>query len=343
MPWQDGLVERGLVPDPLLRLGIRLTCRARLRSLRRRTVEQEHEELRALQAAWRAGPVAIETRAANEQHYEVAPAFFRLVLGPRRKYSACYWPPGVETLAEAEEASLAQVCERARIEDGQHVLDLGCGWGSFTLWVLERYPRCRVVAVSNSAPQRELILEEAARLGAADRLEVITADVNDLALDGGRFDRVVSIEMLEHLRNHREALRRVSTWLRPDGLAFVHVFTHRWHAYPYDDDAWMARRFFTGGMMPSDALLLHEQRDLELVDHWVLDGTHYQRTAEAWVDNIDARRAEVLPVLAAAYGADRAQAWRRNWRVFFLALAELWGYRGGREWLVSHYLFRPRP
>lgn len=327
----DRLIETGRVPDPLLRLGIRANCAARLWHEGR----QPPEESRAFIERLRRSPIAEQVDKANEQHYELPPEFFRLVLGPRLKYSSCYWPPGVESLARAEEAMLELTCERARIEDGMEILDLGCGWGSLSVWLAERYPNCHVLAVSNSRPQREHI--EA--LGIPN-IEVLTADVNTLSLER-RFDRIVSIEMLEHMRNYELLLARIASWLEPDGLFFCHIFTHSRFAYAYDR-GWMARRFFTAGTMPSDDLLLHFQADLRLEDHWRLSGKHYARSAEAWVERMDENAEAIERVLAETYGPGRGRAWSANWRLFFLACAELWGFRGGREWLVSHYLFSAR-
>lgn len=324
----DRLIESGRVPDPLLRLGIRANLRTRLARERRK----DESARRSFVDGLRSSPIAVETRAANEQHYEVPPAFFELILGPRLKYSSCWWPEGVETLAEAESAMLELTCARAGIEDGMTILDLGCGWGSLSLWLAEHYPSSRVLAVSNSASQRAFI--QARRAG---NVEVLTADVNVLELER-RFDRIVSVEMLEHARNYESVLAKIASWLEPDGRFFCHVFTHRELAYAYDD-GWMARRFFTGGTMPSDDLLPSLARELELVDRWRVPGTHYARTSEAWLERMAENRGEILEVLARTYGRQRAAAWYESWRVFFLACAELWGFRAGTEWLVSHYLF----
>lgn len=327
-PLVDRLIESGRVPDPLLRAGIRAACATRLRRERRRGPAAKRELVERLRAL----PIAEQVDRANEQHYEVPAEFFRLVLGPRLKYSSCYWPAGVETLADAEDAMLALTCERAGIEDGMTLLDLGCGWGSLTGWLAERYPASRIVAVSNSRDQRVEI--ESKKL---PNVEVVTADVNVLELDVA-FDRIVSVEMLEHMRNYEALLARIASWLAPEGKFFCHVFSHSRFAYPYED-GWMARRFFTAGTMPSDDLLLHFQRDLTLEEHWRMSGTHYMRTAEAWLERFDVNRAAIEEVLDRAYGEGRGRAWANNWRVFFLACAELWGYAGGSEWLVSHYLF----
>ncbi len=338
----ERIVDSGLVPEPLLRAGIRAVCALRLRQ-ERRGVEDEQARHEALVAELRGSEIAIETAAANDQHYEVPPALFQAVLGPHLKYSSCLWPAGIATLGDAEAAMLALTAERAALDDDQDVLDLGCGWGSFSLWAAERYPRSRFTAVSNSRPQRAFIEVQAAARGLTN-LRVITADVRTLLLPARAFDRVVSIEMFEHMRNYDLLLRRIADWLRPNGRLFVHVFAHRHHAYPFEDAGgsdWMAREFFTGGLMPSAQLLHHFQQDLLVEAEWHLAGTHYAKTAEAWYANLMTKRDQVLAILDGAYGADAARRFQR-WRVFFLACAELFGYRNGREWIVAHYRFAPR-
>lgn len=326
-----GLAERGLVPLAGLRLGVRKLLAQRLASVERGpSVASFAEELRR-------SPVALTPDKANEQHYELPAGFFQTVLGPHLKYSGAYWPDGVETLGAAETAMLDLTVRRAGIEDRQSVLELGCGWGSLTLNIARRFPRARITAVSNSDSQRRFI-----EARAPANVRVITADINHLELDE-RFDRVVSVEMFEHIRNYRELLGRIRTWMEEDGKLFVHIFCHHAHAYPFETEGagnWMGRHFFTGGLMPSFDLLSHFDEDLAIESSWAVNGTHYERTARAWRENLEARRRSVMPILRATYGPD-APRWFHRWRLFFLACEELFGYRGGAEWLVGHYLLRP--
>lgn len=337
------LMERGLLPDAVTRIGIRALLRQRLNDEREKSAEAQMEKLRRFVNEIRKSPVAVHTECANEQHYELPADFFLKVLGPRLKYSSCLWPAGVTQLGEAEEAMLRLTCERARIADGQRILELGCGWGSLTLWLAEQYPQAQIMAVSNSQSQREFIEEQCRWRGLAN-VKIQTADMNAFDTDE-KFDRVVSVEMFEHMRNWEELLRRISGWLTADGLLFVHIFTHRELAYLFETDGaanWMGRYFFTGGMMPSDALMLNFPDNLKVDNQWRVGGEHYAKTLEAWLVNMGARKREVMPVMAGVYGEADAGRWFQRWRVFFMACSELFGYRGGQEWFVSHYLLSNR-
>jgi cyclopropane-fatty-acyl-phospholipid synthase len=331
--------ERGLIPDALARFGMRRLVAQRLR--------EPVPAPAAFVAALKASPIAIETAAANAQHYEVPAEFFRQHLGPRLKYSCCWYETGTESLAQAEDAMLECYAERAQLADGQRILDLGCGWGSLSLWLAARYPASRIVGLSNSGGQREFIEARARALGLGN-LVILTGNVADFDFSAhgvaAGFDRVISIEMFEHMRNYGLLLAKIARWLAPGGRLFVHLFAHRHRAYPFEDrDAsdWMSRYFFTGGIMPSENLLLEFQDDLALEQQWWVPGHHYQRTANHWLAGMDAGRAAITPVFAQAYGAEAAR-WLQRWRMFYMAVAELFGYRGGGEWGVAHYRFRRR-
>ena len=329
-------VERTPLPDGVTIAGVDFLCGMRRRSLA--GAPSNEAEFAAGMAAF---PIAEHTDAANEQHYELPPRFFELTLGPRRKYSCCLYPTGRETLAEAEVLALAETCAHADLADGQAILELGCGWGSLSLFMAERYPNARIVAVSNSAPQREFIEGEASRLGLAN-LSVVTADMNGFA-PSGRFDRVVSVEMFEHMANWRGLLERVRGWLKPEGRLFLHVFSHKSHCYRYDaaDPAdWIGRHFFTGGIMPSHGLVARFHGLFAVEQDWRWNGRHYERTARDWLANFDANRAEIEPILHHVYGRD-AGLWRRRWRLFYLAVAGMFGQAEGEEWGVSHCRLRP--
>ena len=335
------LSERGLVPDPLVRFGTRRLIGARLRRECRDDAERASRRYGELLEDLRLSPSAMETAPVDRQHCDVPEGFFRLVLGPRLKHSACYWPPGVETLADAESAMLELYARRAGLENGMRILDLCSGWGAFTLWAAARYPCSSILAVSSTVSQKQVIDARLRALG-LDNVRVWTADVDDLQLDG-RFDRVISIEMFERTRNYSALLERISDWLVPHGKLFVHLFCHRHLMYRLGADGdrnWMVRHCFTEGLMPARDTLLHFQDRLRIERRWELSGEHYGKTARAWLDNLDAKR----EAAAWALGGNVAEARRevRRWRMFFIACEELFGWRGGSEWLVAHYLFRRR-
>jgi cyclopropane-fatty-acyl-phospholipid synthase len=333
--------ESGMAPDWLVRAGIRAFIRQRLREEDRKKIKRLNEQTLAFVDTLRTSPIAVDTRAANEQHYEVPPDFFLHALGKRLKYSCCYYPSGQESLDQAEEHMLALSCERAQVQNGLDILELGCGWGSLTLWIAEHYPSARIMAVSNSKPQREFVLERC-RERDFGNVQVITADMNDFNTEK-RFDRILSIEMFEHMRNYGLLLERAASWMRPEAKLFIHIFCHRKYAYLYETEGtanWMGRYFFTGGIMPSYDLLFQFQDSVAIEEHWRINGKHYQKTAEQWLENMDYGRSQIIPVFEATYGNKNAKRWFQRWRIFFMACAELWGYRGGEEWLVAHYLFR---
>lgn len=338
-------VERGLVPDLVTRRAIRRLCKERLRDINGDGVETSNTSIVGFIESMRTGPIAPLPQKANEQHYELPPEFFQLALGNRRKYSCCFWSEKKMTLDDAEVSALRITCERAQLAQGQNILELGCGWGSLSLWMAEQYPQSQITAISNSASQRQYIETVAAAKGFTN-LQVITADMNDFdpadsVHDLGRFDRVVSVEMFEHMRNYESLLQRISNWLKPDGKLFVHIFCHRELAYPFETDGsanWMGRYFFTGGIMPSADMFSHFSKHLRVERQWKWNGLHYQLTAQAWLDNLDANRSEVLPILRKAYGERPATRWLNRWRMFFLACSELFGYDQGEQWFVSHYL-----
>ncbi|NGY06738.1 SAM-dependent methyltransferase [Solimonas terrae] len=340
--------ERGLIPDVAARFGMRRLMARRLVDEAAGNGERRAERFDRFLAELRASPIAIETGAANEQHYEVPAEFFHLHLGPRLKYSCCLYPGGHETLAEAEEQMFRLYAVRAGLVDGQSLLDLGCGWGSLSLWLAERYPNSRVVGLSNSHGQRDYIMARAAERGLRN-LTILTGNIVDFEMPttqlAGGFDRVLSIEMFEHMKNYALLFAKVARWLRPEGRLFVHVFAHKLLAYHFesqDESDWMSRYFFTGGTMPSEHLFAHFQDDLKLEAQWWVNGRHYEKTSNHWLAGMDARRDEIMPVFRRAYGDADARIWFQRWRMFYMAVAELFGYARGEEWGVAHFLFSPR-
>jgi len=334
------LAEKGLLPDSFIRFGIKRLCSERLvkaTSFSDDDMEKEH-------AAWievlKKSPIALVPEKANEQHYEVPPRLFELVLGNKLKYSSGFWPEGISSLDQSESAMLDLTSERAELVDGQDILELGCGWGSLTLYMAEHFPKSKITAVSNSNDQRQFI-EERCRQLKLDNVRVITADMNDFRAEG-LFDRVVSIEMFEHMRNYEKLLGRVNTWLKKEGKLFVHIFSHQKVAYPFednDDADWMAREFFSGGQMPSHRLLMSFPGQMKIEKDWRVSGTHYEKTSLAWLQKMDKNKAEVLELFKKTYGENDAKSWFQRWRIFFMSCEVLFGFGRGSEWGVSHYLF----
>jgi cyclopropane-fatty-acyl-phospholipid synthase len=334
------LAERKLLPDKLIRFGIKRLLKQRLNDEYANDPEQRNLRYQQLLENLRQSPIAIETGAANAQHYEVPAAFYQYALGSHLKYSSCYWDEQTDNLDQAEARMLTITAERAELKNDQQILELGCGWGSLTLWMAEHFPGSHITAVSNSNSQREYIQQQAKQRG-LDNIEVLTCDVNQLTFDK-QFDRIVSVEMFEHMRNYDSLLSKVASWLTMNGKLFVHVFCHKQLAYPFEtegEDNWMGRYFFTGGLMPAQDTLLHFKQDLQLQQQWDLSGSHYQKTAEAWLDNMDKHQQEILAVFTNTYGEKQARIWQQRWRIFFMSCAELFGYSEGNEWRVAHYLF----
>lgn len=342
------LCERGQIPDWLARAGMRRLIGQRLAAERRGGPEAATRRLVELITELRSSPIAIETHQANAQHYEVPAEFFRLHLGPCLKYSSCLYPKGNESLEQAEEAMLETLAWRAKLLDGQRILDLGCGWGSLSVWLAARFPNSQIVGLSNSRGQREFILARARERGLTN-LQIVTGNVAEFDFIGSdvtaQFDRVVSVEMFEHMKNYEKLLAKVARWMRPDAHLFVHIFAHRELAYHFevrDRSDWMTQYFFAGGIMPSNDLLMHFQDHVRLADHWWVEGTHYERTANDWLAGMDRARGPILDLFETAYGQKDALIWFNRWRMFYMAVAELFGFQNGQQWGVAHYLFTKR-
>lgn len=337
------LAEKGYLSDALIRKGIQRLCKSRLQEISEQDCEQAQSSLVQFLQAMARAEIAPLPEKANAQHYEVPADFYQYCLGSNRKYSSCFWLPETRTLDEAEQLALTQTCAHAQLHDGQHILELGCGWGSLTLWMASHYPQAQITGVSNSASQREYIMGQAKARGLSN-IHILTADMNVFDTEQ-TYDRIVSVEMFEHMRNYQALYGKVARWLKPGGLFFKHIFVHRYTPYAFDvkaEDDWMSQYFFSGGMMPSDDLPLYFQDDLKLVDKWRWDGTHYEKTANAWLQLMDQNHQALTPVLASIYGQADAEMWRQRWRIFFMACAELFGYNHGQTWWVSHYLFAKR-
>ena len=341
------LCERGLIPDTLTRFGMRQLMSVRLKEEAAGDGEARSQRFNAFLDNLRSSPIAINTQDANVQHYEVPAEFFHLHLGPRLKYSCALYTRGDETLAQAEEQMFQLYAERAGLRDGMRIMDLGCGWGSLSLWLAERYPNSQIVGLSNSHGQRQFI-EQRARERGFSNLRILTGNIVEFDFDGTDvatgFDRVMSIEMFEHMKNYGLLLAKISRWLKDDGKLFVHIFVHKLLAYHFEVQGpsdWMTQYFFSGGTMPSENLLLNFQDDLRVTRQWWVSGTHYEKTSNHWLAGMDAKKAEILKVFEPTYGKDSA-VWFQRWRMFYMAVAELFGYAGGNEWGVAHYLFDKR-
>jgi len=335
-----GLAEKGILPDFIIRYGIKNLCRERLKWEKNRTPgEMEHRHQLWVETM-KDSPIALVPEKANEQHYEVPPSFFEKVLGPNLKYSSGFWPDGSVDLGDSETEMLKLSCERAEIQNGQDILELGCGWGSMTFFMAKEYPKSFVTAVSNSRDQRNFIINRCKKNG-INNVKVITADMNEFTIPR-RFDRVVSIEMFEHMRNYKELLSRIAEFLNNNGKLFIHIFSHRYLAYPYENRGsgdWMAREFFSGGMMPSHNLLLYFQDNLHVEKTWRISGLHYERTSFEWLKKMDKNRKTILEIFSDTYGPGNAEIWFQRWRIFFMSCEKLFGYNNGTEWGVSHYRF----
>ncbi len=336
----DKLLEKNKVPDSLIRIGIRNLLKQRLQDEAKGNTEAQQAHLMQLIDELKASPIAVNTQEANEQHYEVPTEFYTYCLGKHLKYSSGYWNKGVTDIDISEKDMLDITCQRAELIDGQDVLELGCGWGSLSLFMSAKFPKSNFTVVSNSRTQK-IYIDEQAKLRGINNLTVITININDFTLDK-TFDRVVSVEMFEHMRNYEKLMHKVSTLLKPEGKLFVHIFTHKEYAYKFevvDDSDWMSKYFFTGGIMPSDDLLLYFNEHLSIQKHWHVSGMHYSKTSEAWLQNMDKHKNKIMPLFEQTYGKENAVKWLVYWRIFYMACAELWAYNNGEEWIVSHYLF----
>ncbi|XP_078432110.1 (S)-coclaurine N-methyltransferase-like isoform X3 [Wolffia australiana] len=336
-------LERNLLPDLVVRRLTRILLASRLRAEYRPSAELQLSDLLGFVDELKRMPIAVETEKPKAQHYEVPTSFFKLVLGKNLKYSCCYYPENSCTLDDAEDRMLEIYCTRAQVKDGQSILDVGCGWGSLSLFIAKKFKNCKVTGICNSATQKAHI-EERCRELQLSNVNIIVADISKFEMEAA-FDRVISIEMFEHMKNYKLLLKKLSSWMKEDALLFVHYFCHKNVTYHFEDineDDWITRYFFTGGTMPSANLLLYFQDDVAVVNHWLVNGKHYAQTSEDWLKKMDENATVIRPIMESTYGRDEATKWTVYWRTFFIAVAELFGYNNGEEWMVAHFLFKKK-
>ncbi|KAL6839388.1 hypothetical protein ACP4OV_030658 [Aristida adscensionis] len=336
-------LERNLLPDAATRRLTRLLLAQRLRQGYLPSAPLQLQHLLLFARSLEEMPIAVETDKAKTQHYELPTTFFKLVLGRNLKYSSCYFPDDSCTLEDAEIAMMELYCERAKVQDGQSILDVGCGWGSLSLHIAKKYRNCSITGICNSITQKAFI-EEQCRENELSNVEIIVADISKFEMERS-FDRIISIEMFEHMKNYKALLKKISSWMKEDSLLFVHYFCHKTFAYHFEDkndDDWITRYFFTGGTMPSANLLLYFQEDVSVVNHWLVSGTHYARTSEEWLIRMDKNIASIRPIFEETYGKESTTKWIAYWRTFFISVAELFGYNNGDEWMIAHYLFQKK-
>lgn len=333
------MLEKNILPDPIVRFGIRNLLKQRIKEDIGEDQEKKAFNKNQFIRKQSSFPIAVNTVDANEQHYEVPTDFYQYVLGKNKKYSCGHWDKS-NNLDDAEKEMLEITTQRAKLENGQKVLELGCGWGSLTLFMAKKYPNMQITAVSNSKTQKDFI-DKTAKDRGLKNINVITCDINEFDITDANFDRVVSVEMFEHMRNYKMLLGKIKGWLKDDGKLFVHIFVHKDTPYFFDvkdESDWMSKYFFSGGIMPSDDLLYHFEDLFKVVNHDVVNGIHYSKTAEAWLENQDKNKEVIMDLFTNHYGAAQALKWFSYWRIFFMACSELWKYKDGNEWFVSHYL-----
>ncbi|OIS95929.1 PREDICTED: (S)-coclaurine N-methyltransferase-like [Nicotiana attenuata] len=336
-------LERNLLPDAVIRRLTRLLLAARLRSSYKPSAELQLSDLLQFVHSLREMPIAVMTEKAKSQHYELPTSFFKFVLGKHFKYSCCYFHDKSSTLVDAEKAMMELYCERSQLKDGHTILDVGCGWGSLSLYIAQKYSSCKITGICNSVTQKAHIEEQCRELQ-LQNVEIIVADISTFEMEGS-YDRILSIEMFEHMKNYGDLLKKISRWMKPDSLLFVHYFCHKAFAYHFEDvndDDWITRYFFSGGTMPSANLLLYFQDDVSVVNHWLVNGKHYAQTSEEWLKRMDQNKTSIKPIMESTYGKDSAVKWTVYWRTFFISVAELFGYNNGEEWMVAHFLFKKK-